>query len=401
MDNEEDPNASRPALMKKTAAIRQTIRPDTARKADQETSIAMLDLLRALAAFTVVAGHTRTVFFIPWNVLPHEEHQLLAALFYAIARVGPIAVLIFFVLSGYLVGGPLIARTSTGTLDIKSYFIARASRIFTPLIPAVCFAALVGYFTTAVAEDPAKLLASAFALNDILAPTTRLDPPLWSISFEVWFYILAGSFAAVILRRHLAWALLGTLLGAIVFTRLPAVFMFFWGFGALAYHCRASLDGRWALLVGLVIWVGGVGLFEVLKPDGEVVNQDVVVWAQGLACAGFALCLPAFASARCNAVLAPLQRAAAKAASFSYSLYLFHYPFLLVLAHWIVPMRRVTAQTLAAYLAILFVTVFAGWLSYLLFERQTPHVRAWLHMRFGKAGDHSRANPRAPNLMRK
>lgn len=185
-------------------------------KAASSEGLIAVDALRALAAFIVVVDHARTEFFVPWSLLDPTDRHLPAALFYASTRLGHQAVLIFFVLSGYLVSGPLLQRAIDGTVSFSSYFAARAARIFTPLLPACIVAFIVGTLVLHEPESPLRLLASAVALNDVLAPTTDFDPPLWSISFEVWFYILAGSFAAAILRREMILALTRCLLSVLV-----------------------------------------------------------------------------------------------------------------------------------------------------------------------------------------
>lgn len=367
-------------------------------RASASEGLIAIDALRAFAAFVVVIEHTRTRFFAPWSLLDPTNRHLLAALFYASTRLGHQAVLVFFVLSGYLVGGPLLQRAADGTVSFSSYFAARAARIFTPLLPACIVSFVVGTLVLHEPESPLRVLASAVALNDVLAPTTASDPPLWSISFEVWFYILAGSFAATVLRRGMILPLTGCLLGVLVFTQLPAVFLLFWSFGAIGYRYRAELGSPLFFLAGLALWLAGLAAFEALKPGGAVNNREVVVWAQALACAGIAVCLPMLASARCNRAVAFLKGSATTAASFSYSLYLFHFPILLVVGTWIAPMNGVNAHTLATYLAILIVTVLAAWLLYLPFERQTPLLRAWLNKRFEAIGQGAQAGTQASHI---
>jgi len=52
---------------------------------------------------------------------------------WAISGHGPAAVVVFFVLSGYLVGGPALIRAKTGKLNGVDYFSARASRPYVVL----------------------------------------------------------------------------------------------------------------------------------------------------------------------------------------------------------------------------------------------------------------------------
>jgi peptidoglycan/LPS O-acetylase OafA/YrhL len=57
-------------------------------------------------------------------------------IFFAATRLGGEAVLLFFVLSGFLVGGRIIRRAKSRTFSLKDYSVDRCSRILLPLIPA-------------------------------------------------------------------------------------------------------------------------------------------------------------------------------------------------------------------------------------------------------------------------
>jgi len=54
-----------------------------------------------------------------------------------IRRLANEAVTVFFVLSGYLVGGKLIEVGINGKLAVRNYCIDRSVRIYLPIIPAV------------------------------------------------------------------------------------------------------------------------------------------------------------------------------------------------------------------------------------------------------------------------
>lgn len=102
-----------------------------------------LDTLRFIAAFMVLFSHSRNDFFLPWGDLPPEQHGLLQFIFYTLGRLGHEAVVVFFVLSGFLVGGRGLERISDKTFHVKSYAIDRFARIYPPLLAAV-----VLYFIT-------------------------------------------------------------------------------------------------------------------------------------------------------------------------------------------------------------------------------------------------------------
>src|SRR5690349_12335860 len=84
------------------------------RSISQRESI-YLDLVRALAAFFVVLDHAPTLFDLPW--IPRWGHQ---------------AVIVFFVLSGYVISNVADTRET----DARRFLIARLARLWSVLVPA-------------------------------------------------------------------------------------------------------------------------------------------------------------------------------------------------------------------------------------------------------------------------
>lgn len=93
-----------------------------------------LDLLRFLAAFAVLGCHFRGALFVEYANLTHEYQNPVVFLFYFLTRFGFEAVLVFFVLSGFLVGGKVIQRLVEGSFKARDYAIDRFVRIMLPLI---------------------------------------------------------------------------------------------------------------------------------------------------------------------------------------------------------------------------------------------------------------------------
>jgi len=84
-----------------------------------------LNTLRWVSAFLVVIGHLRSFIFI--NYAGVEQQNLLVKLFYYITGFGHQAVMVFFIISGYLVGGGLLMKYKENKLDstyLKLYFRA-------------------------------------------------------------------------------------------------------------------------------------------------------------------------------------------------------------------------------------------------------------------------------------
>lgn len=68
----------------------------------------MLNFLRWFAAFLVVIGHLRSFMFIEYNQI--ISPSIFDKIFYFITGLGHEAVIVFFVLSGYLVGGGTLEK---------------------------------------------------------------------------------------------------------------------------------------------------------------------------------------------------------------------------------------------------------------------------------------------------
>ena len=95
---------------------------------------ALLNACRWGAALLVVLGHARHLILIDYN---HVEYKnIFIKGLYFITGLGHEAVVVFFVISGFLVGGLTLRKWST-QISYKDYFAARFSRIYSVLVPAL------------------------------------------------------------------------------------------------------------------------------------------------------------------------------------------------------------------------------------------------------------------------
>ena len=72
-----------------------------------------LDVVRGLSAIAVCAGHLRSVMFVDYSNL--QTPSLLQKVFYGLTGLGHQAVMVFFVLSGFFVGGSILRKKQTLT----------------------------------------------------------------------------------------------------------------------------------------------------------------------------------------------------------------------------------------------------------------------------------------------
>ncbi len=164
------------------------------RTSPQPQHYQLLDWLRFLSALLVVLCHVRPQHWVEWSAIASEDKGILSALFLALIRPGPEAVIVFFVLSGYLVGGRLFERWRDASFDPVAYARDRVTRIFIPLIGAAPLTVLVVFNTIGVpAEGFAwEVLGNVLQTQGVLVEPLTGNGPFWSLSYEVWFYVLGG-----------------------------------------------------------------------------------------------------------------------------------------------------------------------------------------------------------------
>lgn len=164
-------------------------------------------MVRGLAALEVVLYHLRLIFLVSYPAV--EQHTLVVRTSYFLAGMGHQAVMLFFVLSGLLIGPGVIESVTAGKWSWRKYAVNRTTRLCIVLFPVLLMtAALDGvgerlpgshvYFiptpndlTSVVQREGLKTMAcNALYLQSIYCESYGADPPLWSLNFEFWYYVL-------------------------------------------------------------------------------------------------------------------------------------------------------------------------------------------------------------------
>jgi peptidoglycan/LPS O-acetylase OafA/YrhL len=203
-------------------------------KMSPNTSV-WLDVIRSTAAQAVVLGHLFQLFFFGNHTGPENGPTMfLHGIIIAISPYSHDAVMIFFVLSGYLVGGGVIIRLKTGLFSWREYAVNRLSRLWAVLIPCLFITAILdgisiysgtgefflshwysmyphGWFDGRNAWSVGSFLGNAFFVTRFLTTTYGSNASLWSLTNEFWYYLLLP--AAILLatsearRRVIAMAI--------------------------------------------------------------------------------------------------------------------------------------------------------------------------------------------------
>jgi peptidoglycan/LPS O-acetylase OafA/YrhL len=170
---------------------------------------AHLDAVRGVAALAVMVGHVRSMFFVSYPEVLTKNFPLQAV--YVLTGFAHEAVVVFFVLSGLLIGPRVLEAVSRGSWSWKQYSVHRLTRLYIVLIPALLLTAgldrigqslpgaqlsyespLPGYSGWIVTQRNGLpvFLGNVFFLERITCPPFGSDAPLWSLSFEFWYYLL-------------------------------------------------------------------------------------------------------------------------------------------------------------------------------------------------------------------
>ena len=195
---------------------------------------------------------------------------------------GPEFVLVFFVLSGFvLVLSPL--QQSVRGYNWLAYYPRRIVRLAIPVVVSVVLAAMwialvprtgVGGAWMAKQGSPDLGLGNLLREASIVGYTGRPDvnPPLWSLAWEMWFSLLLpiGVILAVATRRWtLAWAaalLTASTIGYLLAVE-PLMYLPAFALGALLAANHASLR---AISTRLAVRPGGVLLWTLVAVLGPL-----------------------------------------------------------------------------------------------------------------------------------
>jgi peptidoglycan/LPS O-acetylase OafA/YrhL len=351
-----------------------------------------LNWLRFLAAFLVLVCHSRGSTWVEYVGLDDRQKGWLAWTFFACTRAGLEAVVVFFVMSGFLVGGKTIERILNGTFNISLYTLDRLTRVYIPLVPALVLAGIVA----TKQGSPLKLsefMGNIAGMQGVFCKDFAGNLPLWSLAYEIWFYLLAGFVAIVITRpdKYVSVGLIASGIALAIFTILNPAFLFCWAIGALSYFLLSVELGKGILVFGLILSTLGLGLSQFISDSKSLapndflsnfLSRDQALLILGL---GLAMLLPIFAKTRPQSPsLLRFEAMGSRLASFSYTLYLTHYP-LLGLWNHLPGYHRFAVLDVDSFLwfgSKIGISLIVGFLFYLPFEAQTNRARKWLHRIF-------------------
>lgn len=308
-----------------------------------ESQSAQMDSIRAVAAWAVAIGHAHQIFVVPTISA--------AALYFGL--LAQAAVMVFFVLSGFLIGKSISRNINRNSMHFEwfEYGLDRFFRLYPALLFSIVVMCLIwllaptifpsrtteylhaasSYTRTGIHLNWHDVKGSLIFQNGFRTITPDMNGPLWSLSIEVWYYVLAATIVTFI-RRPIV--LIGTLILIWLVTRPNEAFFIYLPVWAVGYslsilHDQDRLKNlNKSISICFVFCTLSALLFAVflihpsLAPNGhEWINYFNV--ATGFA---FAAVL---ATILCGTVRVPIFMASA--ARYSYTLYLVHVPIFLLI----------------------------------------------------------------------
>lgn len=313
----------------------------------------------------------------------------------------------FFVLSGYFVGGPILQRPQR--FAWRQYAINRLSRLWVVLLPALAFTAGVDAWTSThvphvldgahasgwqsfpeagvLDHSWRTALGNALFLQTAWTPVFGSNGPLWSLACEAWYYLAFPLLVQGVthpggpLQR--GWRLLAALaLLALMPHKMLALFPV-WVCGALIALPTPRAQSAWPLRLATLAFLCTLlaSRLDLISP-GSPRWSDVVL---GVLFAGWCLAVKTapLAVAHGGTANSRVSRAIYQLSDMSYSLYVIHMPLVFAAAGLISTATHVppTAGNLG-WFAISFMCIMAiTLLFWALFERHAPAVRRALTQR--------------------
>lgn len=294
-----------------------------------------LDAVRFLAATAVFLSHAS---YAKWT----------GGFLWQLQPLGPRAVDIFFVLSGFVIAYVTDGREA----DAKTYASSRAARIYSVAIPALILTAVLNVIGQSI--DPAPYVSAnrpghSLSIESFLASVTftseiwnlhlvfGTNEPYWSLGFEIWYYVIFGLFVFLPGR----WGWVGAIAALAVAGPKVAILFPLWLLGVGCYFFTKKIVlPNWLggmLFAGSII---GFGVYmRFLVHDDAVAPFYPLSFGYGRLssyidnyAAGFLFCMNLIGFNACAGIAAPFISLFSKQirwlAGATFSMYLFHQPIL-------------------------------------------------------------------------
>jgi len=355
-----------------------------------------LDLIRGIAALAVFSGHLRVICI---KDTPVSDLDILGKVVFFFTGFSHLAVMIFFVLSGFLIIKSIDQSFQNGKFKINNYLIARVSRLWTVLFPCLILGWIFDRFGLAYLSDTLfysneskyfyhndlasrlsfeYFLGNLFFLQNILVPTFGSNDATWTLANEFWYYITFPLiYLASFLKMKIVFraALLILAIGILFFVgEKIALYFIVWLFGGISYimtkHATESLLQN--KILKIVLSTTFIMFIVLLRS-----KQYPLIFNYYSLSFFFAILIPFLVQPNFNNLLA--RKISIYLSNISYTLYLSHLPFI----YFITSIARFQEQpwekkTFLVYIAFAILTLLYSTLLWYIFERNTERIKKFI-----------------------
>jgi peptidoglycan/LPS O-acetylase OafA/YrhL len=331
---------------------------------ENSKSSRILDLIRFISSLVVFLFH----FYVP---LPGYQ-----------------AVMIFFVLSGYFISSSVLKLISENKWRWGDYLLKRLIRLWIVLIPSLILTlfwakiqfSLFGETKLSNYLEWKIFIGNLFFLQGITTTEYGLNGPLWSLSYEFWYYIMFPCLVLFIYTpkrgMKVCYAAIIILISIFVGLKITEYF-FVWLLGAIIPIVRPIKIKRKVISNFIILFCTLLVLVS-MKAYVVFVNYPNLQIIPDL-CIGisFSILLYFIVSLFNNNADKIKVNIPKHLSSFSYTLYLTHFP----LAHIILTWRASKSWTFTGKEAlimkfiIMVLVILYAWFIALLTEKHTERVR--------------------------
>lgn len=315
--------------------------------------------------------------------------------FYLLTGYGHQAVMIFFVLSGFLVGGKIIEKLEENKFHFGTYLIDRFSRLypvffvslilggaldwlgFTNFAESGIYSAssenpvgVIGYDAKSRSDLP-TLFINFLMLQGLIGPTFGSNGPLWSIAMEFWYYLIFPLVVIPFYTKFLHIRLLSIIALIPILYLLSLNIEFYilftvWLLGVFARKVKLPIYSTVPAFFVLLLF-----LINARFGFGNNYIRDLLV---GLGCV---LIIAAVLNGGYFPKFGHVLHK--RFSDFSFSVYCFHFPVVaFILAYLNINVNQSTLPIAERYALFLIICVFSLGLSFMLSritEAHTPRIR--------------------------
>lgn len=339
-----------------------------------------LDTLRALAATIVVVDHIEII---------KQNHHISNLIDHPslIYPDGHLSVILFFVISGFLITYLLlIEENKTGTINLKSFYLRRILRIW-PLYYLILF---LSYVIFNPDYSLIRILLPLFIAPNIsyaICETWDVSPQIWSIGVEEQFYMVWPLILILISKskRIFSYIILLTLLFTLLPFGLKFINLFFVKNTDFGIFISRFFYGTKFNCMGIGVLLGFIYFKRnEIKFPAVLKNRLVIYFLTALP---FVLWFFKYHTGHLNdelyAVLfafsiyqivhhskinidLPITRFLGK---ISYGIYLFHWIIIILLIEYIPRIDNEYIYNAALYSCVFLLTISVSWISFVTYER--------------------------------